>query len=239
MRADIQEIFSSIQGEGLYVGVGQVFLRFRGCNLSCTYCDTPETGECRVEQTPGRQDFKIIHGQLEAGEALEAVSRLWRGSTRHLSLTGGEPLLYPEFIQELSCSEYPLYLETNSSLPWRAEKIKDVLAVAACDLKLPEHHASNNYSKLLEQEKKTLEIFHTQGVETFAKIIVTPDTTPATLTPAVEAIKEVSKDIPLILQPVSPRGLEAPRLLELLEHASGLLETVRIIPQTHRILGIL
>jgi len=40
LYADIAEIFSSIQGEGLYVGRRQIFIRFCGCNLNCRYCDT-------------------------------------------------------------------------------------------------------------------------------------------------------------------------------------------------------
>ena len=36
----INEIFSSIQGEGLYIGSKQLFIRFCGCNLKCNYCDT-------------------------------------------------------------------------------------------------------------------------------------------------------------------------------------------------------
>ena len=39
-KASIKEIFTSIQGEGLYVGYKQLFVRFCGCNLSCDYCDT-------------------------------------------------------------------------------------------------------------------------------------------------------------------------------------------------------
>ena len=39
-KAKIKEIFSSIQGEGLLVGVEQIFIRFCKCNLACKYCDT-------------------------------------------------------------------------------------------------------------------------------------------------------------------------------------------------------
>ncbi|MBI2447469.1 MAG: 7-carboxy-7-deazaguanine synthase QueE, partial [Candidatus Omnitrophica bacterium] len=40
MKTKISEIFSSIQGEGLYLGKRQIFVRFYGCNMRCAYCDT-------------------------------------------------------------------------------------------------------------------------------------------------------------------------------------------------------
>ncbi|MEM4195978.1 MAG: 7-carboxy-7-deazaguanine synthase QueE, partial [Methanothermobacter sp.] len=43
MKAPIMEVFSSIQGEGLLLGKRQIFIRFAGCNLNCSYCDTPES----------------------------------------------------------------------------------------------------------------------------------------------------------------------------------------------------
>ena len=39
-NSNIKEIFTSIQGEGLYIGQKQIFVRFSRCNLSCAYCDT-------------------------------------------------------------------------------------------------------------------------------------------------------------------------------------------------------
>ena len=47
MEAKINEIFSSIQGEGPIVGYKQLFIRFCGCNLHCDYCDTEfQQGTC-------------------------------------------------------------------------------------------------------------------------------------------------------------------------------------------------
>ena len=64
MTAPIVELFSSLQGEGLLVGERQVFVRFAGCNLECAYCDTPAARSapptCRVEATPGAQDWQEL-----------------------------------------------------------------------------------------------------------------------------------------------------------------------------------
>lgn len=77
----VSELFYSIQGEGKLMGVPSVFVRASGCNLRCTWCDTPyaswnpEGGEVSVEQL------------LADAEAF---------STRHVVLTGGEPMIMPD-----------------------------------------------------------------------------------------------------------------------------------------------
>lgn len=75
----ISEIFHSLQGEGELTGVPSVFVRTSGCNLRCTWCDTPYAswnpeGEVRTV------------AQIVA--AVEA-----HPSTRHAVLTGGEPMI--------------------------------------------------------------------------------------------------------------------------------------------------
>ncbi|PLX95348.1 MAG: 7-carboxy-7-deazaguanine synthase QueE, partial [Desulfuromonas sp.] len=60
------ELFSSIQGEGVFLGERQAFLRLAGCNLDCAYCDTPfvPTSHCRVEETPGSGVFYDLPNPL-------------------------------------------------------------------------------------------------------------------------------------------------------------------------------
>jgi 7-carboxy-7-deazaguanine synthase len=80
----ISEIFYSIQGEGMLAGVPSVFLRTSGCNLRCTWCDTPYTS-----WKPEGNDL-----------ALEAILADVRehGST-HVVVTGGEPMIQQEMVQ--------------------------------------------------------------------------------------------------------------------------------------------
>ena len=241
MEAQISEIFNSIQGEGPYAGVRQVFVRFVLCQLRCAYCDTPhsETEYCRIEEKPGTGDFKYIKNPLSRDDVAETVRLLWSPSTRHVSLTGGEPLLHVDFIKSLDI-EYPLYLETNSGFPEKAEAIKDMVDIASCDIKLPEHGAADNYDELLRKELETVSVLNGSAV-TFVKIVVLPETTPQSIAQAVDGIASIDRNIPLILQPVTSTDMSiAPaQLVELMDFAGKELNIVRVLPQIHRMMGLL
>lgn len=242
MAAYISEIFNSIQGEGLYVGTRQVFVRFEKCQLHCAYCDTPQargvTKTCRVEKTPGKRDFYNLKNPLDREKVEELIHKLWSPSTKHVSLTGGEPLIHADFIKTLDI-EYPLYLETNAGFPGEAGKLKDAIAIASCDIKLPEHESTDHYDELLKNELETIRIFNMSS-ETFVKVIVLPETTTQSIHPAVEGIASMDRSIPLILQPVtSDKKVSSGLLLELMDYAGEELKDVRVIPQMHRIIGAL
>ncbi len=240
MHAQISEIFNSIQGEGLYVGVRQVFVRFQKCQLHCAYCDTPQTrnttGSCRIEEAGRRGDFYTIKNPVCEDELEEIVRKLWSKSTKHISLTGGEPLIHADFIKSIEL-EYPLYLETNSGFPEKARELKDIISIASCDIKLPEHDSTDHYSELLNNELETISIFN-ETSKTFVKIIILPETTRTSLSDAVEGLSNIDRDIPLILQPVTQEEhIPSELLFELMDFAGEKLTDVRVIPQTHRIMG--
>ena len=79
----ISEIFYSVQGEGILAGVPSVFIRTSGCNLRCTWCDTPYTS-----WSPEGEQRMID----------EIVAEVMAHGARHVVLTGGEPMLFPESI---------------------------------------------------------------------------------------------------------------------------------------------
>src|SRR5580704_15791826 len=80
----IAEIFYSIQGEGILAGVPSVFVRTSGCNLRCTWCDTPYTS-----WNPEGRDMSIdtIVGEIQAHSA------------SHVVVTGGEPMIADEIVE--------------------------------------------------------------------------------------------------------------------------------------------
>jgi 7-carboxy-7-deazaguanine synthase len=82
----ISEIFHSIQGEGTLVGVPSVFVRTSGCNLRCTWCDTPYTSW----QPEGEE--RSISSIVDEVDGYGA---------QHVVITGGEPMIAPH-IKELT-----------------------------------------------------------------------------------------------------------------------------------------
>lgn len=82
----ISEIFQSIDGEGITAGFPAMFIRTFGCNLRCTYCDSMYAVEGK--------DYK----EMSVDEIVSAVLAKNKFCTR-VTLTGGEPLLYPEALE--------------------------------------------------------------------------------------------------------------------------------------------
>src|SRR5271167_4783176 len=80
----ISEIFYSIQGEGKRAGVPSVFVRASGCNLRCTWCDTPY-----ASWNPEGEDQSIDR----------IVAAVKSHGARDVVVTGGEPMIMPEIVQ--------------------------------------------------------------------------------------------------------------------------------------------
>lgn len=101
---NISEVFFSVQGEGLLAGVPSMFVRTNGCNLRCTWCDTPYTS-----WNPQGEDVML-------GTLLANVRRQWCG---HVVVTGGEPMLAPEIVElcaGLRGIEHHITIETNGTV---------------------------------------------------------------------------------------------------------------------------
>lgn len=101
----IAEIFYSIQGEGALVGVPSVFVRTSGCNLRCTWCDTPYTS-----WAPEGEDLSVAQIVHEVRKYAAAT---------HVVLTGGEPMIAPEIValsEQLSARRYHITIETAGTV---------------------------------------------------------------------------------------------------------------------------
>lgn len=102
----VAEIFESINGEGPLAGQRALFIRFAGCNLACSYCDTAWANE------PGFSGTEMTRAEI-----LKAVDR---AQIRNLTITGGEPLLQEEMallLKDLTASgEHRIEIETNGAV---------------------------------------------------------------------------------------------------------------------------
>ena len=118
-KAYINEIFESIQGEGPYIGVNQLFVRFSSCNLKCKYCDT---------------DFKTNSREYSVSELQDIINT--SKNIHSVSLTGGEPLLNVDFLKELLPKvNKRIYLETNGTLYENLSEIVDLVDIVSSDKK--------------------------------------------------------------------------------------------------------
>ena len=241
---NLVEIFSSIQGEGLFVGCRQVFVRLAGCNLFCRYCDTRDSfavpAAARVETDAGSRVFGSITNPVAASELFAAVANLCRTPHHSISLTGGEPLLQPQAVVALSPLRdkgVRLYLETNGTLPTILAQVIQHIDIVSMDFKLP--------SELPEQQEYWQEHAEFLKVacqrEVFVKIVLSGRTSPSELEKAIALICDINPAIPLILQPVTPVDGVTPvvpeQVLRWQELALASLQNVRVIPQTHKLMG--
>ncbi len=117
----VVEMFTSINGEGPRAGELALFLRMRGCNLVCAYCDTAWAN---------RDDAEYEELSKE-----EIVERVRHAGIRNVTVTGGEPLLQEDMEELLfALTEEPgsrVEIETNGSIP--LERYADAFAARAAE----------------------------------------------------------------------------------------------------------
>ena len=139
----VNEIFYSIQGEGILVGVPSIFLRLTGCNLRCSFCDTK---------------YAYLQGKEMSIPAI--LDKIKKFTCTNICITGGEPLLQKDtikLIETLLQKNYKICLETNGSISIKKLVEKKSLVISL-DIKCPSsgsHEQMNikNISYLSEKDQ--------------------------------------------------------------------------------------
>ena len=229
-KAEVTDIFSSIQGEGIFLGAKQIFVRFKACNLACSYCDEKE---------------RFVARQLTPLELMSEIRflELSQGPHHSVSLTGGEPLMCADFLKAflklLRKEKMKAYLETNGTLPGKLGEVIDLIDIIAMDIKLPSSTGQRAY---WSESLAFLKIAAKKKV--FVKAIVTAGTKTSDIKKAASLVSRVDRRIPFIIQPASPARYAVKTvgnkvLLKFLEAGSRTkLDNVRVIPQMHKVLGV-
>lgn len=257
--ARLIEIFESFQGEGPYVGIPMVFVRFQDCALSCRYCDTPDSfrslPEFRLETPPASGRFHQQPNPIGISALSELLASFSKaGACNRFALTGGEPLQHAEFLTHWlpyfrkdylrSFQKEPwILLETNGVLADEFHKVRDQVDVVSMDLKLPSVTGMRDYWE--EHERFLQEATQLKPAqELYVKLVIGEETLKEEIIQGLELLKKYHPQLAVILQPVTPRNkseksLNSEKLWIYFQVAQAIFPQVRVIPQLHPYLGIL
>jgi len=228
MTAKVVEIFESVQGEGKYAGVRQVFVRFFECNMHCVWCDTPHS----IGDTTRRYD------EYTLDQLWEKITSLWSGC-HSVSFTGGEPLLQAEFLKSflprLNEAGMPVYLETNGVLPQALEKVIDHVDIVSMDLKLPSSAKCQPY---WDEHAAFLKIACDKDV--FVKTVVSSETDSAEIIQSAALVADVDPSTPYFLQPnyFDRKNGVLDKCFDAQMKCVPYLNHVRVLPQVHKYMKI-
>jgi 7-carboxy-7-deazaguanine synthase len=239
----VSEIFTSFQGEGLFAGRRHLFLRMAGCNLRCRYCDTPEslerTASCTIYGLDG--SARVIPNPLKAETLSSLLEPFFASPGLHaLAITGGEPLVQSSFLAELFRAgrpPLPILLETNGTYPQRLAAVLPFVDIVSMDLKL----SSNSGEPPLWDEHHEF-LVSSLGKNVYVKVPVDENTGDSEVRAAARLVAAADRRVVFFLQPIfSPQSvmqISVARLEHFYDIASTELADVRVLPQTHRVLGV-
>lgn len=238
LRAPVKEVFFSFQGEGPRAGEPQIFVRFAGCNLKCGYCDTPSVRSAKsgvlTEVRPLADKIVALAGGAS------------RSRAETVSLTGGEPLLYADFvcalIKELKKNKLKVSVETNASLPAAFRRIARLADFISADIKAPSAAKKNLF-------RAHAAAFPSADGKLSVKLVLDDKIRMAEVVAAARLVKRFAPRAAFTLQPATPspglsrkrgsRGSAAPRDIFLFAEAvRGILgrRRVSLTPQLHKLL---
>ena len=211
------------------MGERHIFIRFEACHMACAYCD--EMGKKARE--------------MSLKDILDQVTKLEREAGPHtcVSLTGGEPLLYPNFLKllcgALKKRKFRILLETSGVLWRQLSGVIKVCDVVAMDLKLPN---VTRQRKFLVEHRKFLEL--AKRKEIYIKVVISKEVDRREYNEHLRMVAQVAPHAPVFLQPMSrgKRVYPDPALMRLLNELQRIgarrLSDVRVGIQLHKLMNV-
>jgi len=240
IAAQLSEVFTSVEGEGLFAGRPSTFVRFSECNLACSYCDT---GYARQKQramlVSGGGSTREVANPVGL-EDLAALLREGVSVAPTIVFTGGEPLLQADFLGHaarlLKRLGFAVQLETNGTLPEAFLGVRDAVDFVSMDIKLP---SSQGGRSLFGAHRDFLGAL--AGLRAAVKIVLTNQSGDAEISEALSLVASVNRFLPVLLQPAFADrrpGVGADRMLRALTAARLKLHDARLSIQMHKVLGV-
>lgn len=235
MNVRIFEIFTSIEGEGIFYGTKTLFVRLAGCPFTCFYCDTKES----LPLDSGKE-FSIEDAITEIGSQIQS-------NTFKVNFTGGDPLLQHQAVALLAKNiqdrKIPTYLESSCFDADRFNHVLPFIDYIKIEFKTRESEFVDiqHYEKLISESLKCLESSINQQKITYIKIVVSSKTKITDFNNLVENIFKIrnsEKISGFIIQPtygISEPSLE--QLMEMYDCVFPKFRDVKIVPQLHKFIG--
>jgi 7-carboxy-7-deazaguanine synthase len=235
-RVRVSEIFTSIEGEGIFVGKKTLFIRFSGCHLKCKWCDT-------------KYALPLDSGtEYQIDEIKELITNELQPFTYKVNFTGGEPLLQSDAVIELADfikkqTNLKTYIESSCFDSELFSKVLPFIDICKIEFKTEDSKVVENeeYDELLLNEVKCLELAVESNKTTYIKIVVTNSTDLESFKNLVSSISDKIKPssiVGFIIQP--SHGVDQPtvdKLLDTYDIVQPMFPEVRIIPQLHKEIG--
>lgn len=240
----ISEVFVSFQGEGAHVGRRHLFVRLAGCNLRCSYCDTPESLERTQGYTLWTGDERTVHqNPISTSELCQIITEILRREQPidALALTGGEPLVQADFLAAVlrgGSIDTPVLLETNGVLPDKLSELLEFVDIISMDMKLPSNTGEGSF---WSEHARFLDIG--KGRDLYVKIVVDEGTEAADVERAAELVSTHAPQVAVYLQPmvdsVGRVAISPGKLTQLYKLGRKHLTSLRVLPQTHKAIGLM
>ena len=236
LKVRLSEIFTSVEGEGVYFGTKTMFVRLAGCHLKCFWCDTPYALSMKDGQ------------EYEISEVVKMIDDNLLQNTYKVNFTGGEPLLQHiavyEMAKHVKHKGLLTYIESSCFDSERFKEILPSIDICKVEFKLSDSEAvdAEHYRNLLENELTCLEEAIKEKKATYIKVVVSSQSNKKEFEELTKMIFNKIKSVDIegfIIQPVYGQCEPAlDQLFQFYDIVYPHYKQVRIVPQLQKVIGV-